>query len=336
VGALTGCRGRFGIEDAEHHFGAARKMRPAKPGSHRVEHKDQDRAGKIARALGGSSVPDASGNYLCRCPVHGDQRPSLSICDRDGKLLLHCFAGCSYSDLIAALKRLTLLPGKSGPGAPVAAPAQPARPPSDPLKMWREASPRVAGSPVEAGLRNRGRDLPADAPLRYASSLWHWPTRTRRQAMIALVQRYDGAPITSHATFLSRDGRKAPVNPARLFAAGVSPAGGGVWFNGLGGNPELIVAEGIESALSAALLYDAEACVATLSTHGMRTLVLSPSTRRPVRIFADHDLAGHGLEAARDLYRRLRSENREAIVTLPDNVGEDANDILLRRLRVRA
>jgi hypothetical protein len=54
----------------------------------------------------------------------------------------------------------------------------------------------------------------------------------------------------------------------------------------------------------------------------------------PVRIFADHDAAGHGLAAARDLYRRLRSEGREVVLSMPDIVGEDANDVLRRWMGV--
>jgi putative DNA primase/helicase len=291
------------------------------------------RAFEISAALGGSLVSDAKGNFFAHCPAHADQRPSLAICDRDGKVLAHCFAGCRQIDVRAALQRLVLLSGSAEPGAQSSTPGRPPRLPYDPFKMWREASPLVVGSLVEAYLRNRGLAIPNDAPLRYAPALWHWPTKSRHPAMVALVTRHDGAPVTSHVTFLSGDGRKAAIEPVRLFSSGTSPAGAGVGFTGLGRNPELIVAEGIESALSAALLYDAEACVATLSTNGMRKLVLPRVMRLSVRIFADHDRAGHGLAAARDLYRRLRSEGHEVVLSMPDNVGEDANDIWLRRVR---
>jgi len=51
-----------------------------------------------------------------------------------------------------------------------------------------------------------------------------------------------------------------------------------------------------------------------------------------VRVFADHDQEEHGLNAARQAWRRWRAEDREVRVTLPERVGDDANDILLRRL----
>jgi putative DNA primase/helicase len=295
---------------------------------------------KIAEALGGSLVPDARGNYLCSCPCPGhiDTRPSLSICDRGGRVLVHCFAGCPQSAVVTALQRLGLLPGRPRPGAQATPPAQAPKPiqprwTADPLKPWREASPLIKGSLVELYLGNRGLALPESAPLRYSASSWHWPTKSRHPAMVALIETHDWAPVTSHTTFLTFEGRKADVGPQRLFSAGANPAGAGVWFTGLSSKPEMIVAEGIESAMSGALLYDAGACVATLSTHGMRTLLLPSAMRWPVRIFADHDRAGHGLAAARDLYRRLRQEGREVVVTMPDKVGDDANDVLIRRVR---
>jgi len=43
--------------------------------------------------------------WVARCPAHEDRSPSLSICDGDdGRvLLLHCFAGCSAADIVAAI-----------------------------------------------------------------------------------------------------------------------------------------------------------------------------------------------------------------------------------------
>lgn len=44
----------------------------------------------------------ASG-WLGRCPAHEDKKPSLSISEKDGKILLKCHAGCETSDILAAL-----------------------------------------------------------------------------------------------------------------------------------------------------------------------------------------------------------------------------------------
>lgn len=46
----------------------------------------------------------AGGQYLTRCPSHEDRRASLAVRElADGKLLVHCHAGCATSDVLAAL-----------------------------------------------------------------------------------------------------------------------------------------------------------------------------------------------------------------------------------------
>jgi len=42
--------------------------------------------------------------WQAHCPAHQDNSPSLSISEGDdGRLLLHCFAGCDYRDIMAAI-----------------------------------------------------------------------------------------------------------------------------------------------------------------------------------------------------------------------------------------
>jgi 5S rRNA maturation endonuclease (ribonuclease M5) len=40
---------------------------------------------------------------MAKCPAHKDNNPSLSIREEDGKVLVHCHAGCVQRDVIAAL-----------------------------------------------------------------------------------------------------------------------------------------------------------------------------------------------------------------------------------------
>ena len=43
-------------------------------------------------------------SWICKCPAHGDRHASLSIRELDdGRVLLHCFAACEPSDILAAL-----------------------------------------------------------------------------------------------------------------------------------------------------------------------------------------------------------------------------------------
>ena len=44
--------------------------------------------------------------WLARCPAHPDREPSLSVGEGEGgRLLLHCFAGCAYQDILRFLLR---------------------------------------------------------------------------------------------------------------------------------------------------------------------------------------------------------------------------------------
>jgi CHC2-type zinc finger protein len=42
--------------------------------------------------------------YITLCPAHADRSPSLSVCEaEDGRVLLHCFAGCSVEAICEAI-----------------------------------------------------------------------------------------------------------------------------------------------------------------------------------------------------------------------------------------
>ncbi len=64
----------------------------------------------IARKLG-RARRSGSGSWTCCCPAHDDREPSLSVTDTaDGKVLVHCHAGCDQATVIAALKARGLWP----------------------------------------------------------------------------------------------------------------------------------------------------------------------------------------------------------------------------------
>lgn len=54
------------------------------------------------------------GRGLTHCPAHDDQHPSLSIDERDGKVLWSCKTGCSQDAVLEALRERRLW-GKDGP-----------------------------------------------------------------------------------------------------------------------------------------------------------------------------------------------------------------------------
>ena len=42
------------------------------------------------------------------CPAHDDRNPSFSVSDKNGKILVKCWAGCSQESVIGALRNLGL------------------------------------------------------------------------------------------------------------------------------------------------------------------------------------------------------------------------------------
>ncbi len=44
------------------------------------------------------------GNWLACCPAHDDKSPSMSVRELDdGRVLIHCFAGCSVAEILSAV-----------------------------------------------------------------------------------------------------------------------------------------------------------------------------------------------------------------------------------------
>lgn len=283
-------------------------------------------ARSITSALGGKWY----GRYgLCRCPVHGDRKPSLSISDgADGRLLAKCFVGCSFPDIAAALRGLGLVEGGGAYVAPdpgsiaqreALERAETAKRAAQAERTWQEAQP-IGGSLAEVYLRVRGIVGPLPASLRFHPACWHQSAK-RFPAMVARLEGADGFAV--HRTYLKPDGLgKADVDPPKAMLGAV--AGGAVRLTGAQNG--LAVAEGIETALSLScgLLSAPAAIWAALSAAGMAALRLPPAPSRLI-IASDGDKAGR--EAAHALAARADALGW-AVSILPAPEGADWNDIL--------
>lgn len=149
-------------------------------------------------------------------------------------------------------------------------------------ETWREASREIMGTPAAAYLARRGipsaivRHL-AEGWVRYhPAAKWAWDGDRgdwiRAPAMVKRLTFLDtgAVPVRAiHCTYLTADGRKAALEPAkRMWGPQKDSAGrpGGAWLTHPLGDGPLIVAEGIESALSAWALQGRPCrVVATLS-----------------------------------------------------------------------
>ena len=291
----------------------------------------QMNADEIAKALNGQR---AGSGWSARCPVHDDRTPSLSIkTGDDGKVLVHCFAGCGQNEVVSQLKARGLWPLSSNqPSRPIERAADNTDPETRTkraMKTWNLSGP-PEGTAVERYLHGRGLKLPMTPTppmplaLRNHQGLKH-PTGSVWPAMVALVTNgLDGAPMAIHRTFLLVDGSgKAPVDPAKMM---YGPTRGGAVRLGEAGE-KLLIGEGIETCLAAMQATSIPAWAA-LSASGFSTLALPPEVREVI-ILADGDEAG--VNAARDAARRWKWEGRiTRVAQAPE--GEDFNDILLRGL----
>jgi phage/plasmid primase-like uncharacterized protein len=140
-------------------------------------------------------------------------------------------------------------------------------------------------------------------------------------AMLACVRDPDGNPVSIHRTFLTGDGHKAPVEfPKKLMQAAGCLKGAAIRLASAG--KHLAVAEGIETSI-AVMEMTGMPCWCVLNA-GLMEHFVPPSGVEHLHIFADRDRpskqhpAGHGLEAARALAKRIReSGNIDVSVTLP-------------------
>lgn len=283
------------------------------------DHKDAER---IASALGGHR----SGlGWSCHCPAHEDRNPSLSVgIGEDGRILVHCFAGCAQADVIAALKVRQLWPGprRAHPYSASTAAVPSSRKtrgfsPSA-QRIWQKAHD-LRGTPAETYLRSRGLDLELPASLRFRPTLRH-KTGQLLPAMVAGITGISGNEIVAiHRTFLRADGSgKADVEPQRMM---LGPCHGGAVRLGPVAD-HVLVGEGIETCLSGMQASGIPAWAA-LSTSGLAALILPADVRR-VTILADGDDAGE--TAARRAAVRWLAEGREVRIARPPR-GADFNDV---------
>lgn len=274
------------------------------------------------------------GRYgLCHCPAHQNSRtPALSLSNAsDGRLLAYCHAGCSFRDILDALRARGLAEagGKYAPpsASELAAIQQAERQDAEKrsqraLNCWKETVP-IEGTPAERYLREfRGITAALPSSLRFHPEAWHGPTARRLPAMVALIEGLELPAI--HRTYLASDGAgKAQVEPNKMMLGGC--AGGHVEIAKAEG--PLVICEGIETglALASGLLSCPATIWAALSTSGMTSLHLPEWVHR-LTVATDGDAAGR--QAGEALATRAKARGWQVSI-LPAPQGRDWADVLM-------
>jgi hypothetical protein len=239
---------------------------------------------------------------------------------REGTPLLWC-ASCQDRDAMAALLRGDA-PTPTRP-APTRIPRDPAERIARAIALWDGAVPAI-GTPADTYLSGVRRlpGLAASAALRFRPDTPH-PAGGKLPALLAIVLDVAGKPVAVHRTFLRHDGRgKADVEPAKASLGPV--AGGAIRLAPVA--PELVIAEGIETAASAGRLLGLPAWSGISAGNIERSLTLPPEVRAVV-IAADPGEPGE--RAARHAAWRWQREGRHVRIARPNNAGQDFNDMMV-------
>ncbi len=209
-------------------------------------------------------------------------------------------------------------------------------------KTWAQSRPVEAGDPVDRYLRSRGLALEGcPAVLRHHPALpYHdddgYPLGGF-PAMLARVDDPKGQGVCIHRTYLTPDGRKAPVPTVKkLMSPAVPGSLAGAAIRLIEPLDTLLIAEGIETALAGYVETRIPAWSA-ICANGLEAVIL-PLGVRLIYIMADRDPNGRGEKAAKVLARRLLLQDRDARIVLPEgppDVAIDWANVHLEQMRAR-
>lgn len=202
-------------------------------------------------------------------------------------------------------------------------------------KLVKESVPVTPGSAVERYLKSRLHEIlehtqkPLTIPecirqVRYTD--YSDAKRITYDAMMCMVEK-NGKLAGLHLTLLE-DGKKANIpSPRRLLKVSPDSLSGAAikLFPPVAGDMVLQVAEGVETAFSAFLLFDF-ATWATVSS-ALMVQVEIPKEITHLVIAGDNDLGFGGQAAAYTLAHTQAVKGKKVKVRIPKNPGTDWNDV---------
>lgn len=198
-----------------------------------------------------------------------------------------------------------------------------------------EAQQRAAMRRLWEGAGRVSQTGPVASYLTFrVGGVWHSPSVREHHrvrvgeatfsALVAKVVTHDDKAINLHITLIGPDGRKAAVDMPRRVMPGRLPDGCAIRL--ATAEPVMGVAEGIETAISASMLYDMPvwACI----NGNVLSKWIPPEIAEHVYVFADNDANYTGQAKAYALANRLVVQyKRRAEVMVPPDPDTDWNDV---------
>ena len=269
------------------------------------------------------------------CPMCGG-KDRWRFDDKEGRgtfFCTNCGAGGGV-DLVMKFKGVQFIDAKRMieevlPGARVEAPRPSYRADAGwAVNLWRAGQPLDGSDPASWYLRKRGLVFErGSTQLRFLPKLSHTDddgNKTEHPAMGALFVSPGRDAYTVHFTYLDAGGNKADLAKPRKMAPGKIPVGGAVRL--APSADTMGIAEGIETALSAAQIDDIPVWAA-LSATGLLKWT-PPPTAKHIIVYGDNDANYTGQSAAYGLAHRLVLQGFHVDVRIPDLEG-DWNDFLV-------
>ena len=282
----------------------------------------------LASQLGGRKT--GNGSFLADCPSCGYKR-ALTIREGERGALFYCHAGCDQTELLQAVRELQganwqTFPPRARTRAPKRDAAAEAARTKAAAELWARTI-QASGTVVERYLRARGFTGPIPGVLRLLQDAAHHESGQRLSAMVARVDAgFPRRGVAVHRTFLTDTGEKAQVLPAKKT---LGPLRDGATVRLAPAAEEMAIGEGIETCL-AVLGVTGTPTWCALSAGGLERAEPPPlPMASSVIVCVDHDT--RGIEAGNRAAERWTSEGRTVRIAIPEEQGDDFNDVLLGR-----
>lgn len=306
------------------------------------------RATEIARFYGQGKERKTPDGWLTRCPVHGDENPSLAVKDSgDNDVDVHCFAGCDWKGIKDRFRADGLLPQwtperhtrQQAPQQQSHAPNKAAEQSTTPEGEEKLSYPWKKSTRDEQGLAKiKEYFAPRNIVLDDVPLCLKWGDYVNKQTGDRVEQVV--AAVTKPSDKAVYACNRTVVDTTTWVRTGkfmLGKCGGrAVHFDRKGPKFLYVVGEGIETVLSA-LQATGHNGAAGLTANGLEAMELPEETNH-LFILVDSDTSFTGQKAAINLAQRFEASDptRSAMLVSPDEtcfsdspVKLDFNDLLM-------
>lgn len=261
-------------------------------------------ARELSSRYGQSPKRLSDGGYQVNCPGHDDGHPSCSLHVRDGKLLVHCHAGCSQDIVYAKIKEL--YPQYFGNGKKTL--------------TWQiawEKNSRPADTETLQRYFMDGRGIPLSKAV--LNILKKTLKINEFKGTFSLLAPISKSPGNSHTgtlqTYLKKEGFRYVKAKSTQFTDGSKAKGSAYWIDT--GSNILVIAEGLETGLSFLSVVPGISLAVVGSASILPTLDI-PNRFTEVNILVDCDLQDKtGQLAAIKAAKRYQKAGKSVYLVTP-------------------